>query len=121
MNKSGLIDAVAEEVKLTKINTDRVIGAIFKVITEALKKGDNVRWLGFGIFTTAKRNATTGRNPRTGKIIQIPEGFVRVKFLKMRLLRLVKPQSESHLFLILMPNYGLKACLLIFNWYRLYI
>jgi DNA-binding protein HU-beta len=73
MNKSDLVDAVAEEVKLTKTNAGRAIDAIVKSITEAMKNGDNVRLLGFGIFTTAKRAATTGRNPRTGEIIQIPE------------------------------------------------
>jgi DNA-binding protein HU-beta len=73
MNKSDLVDAVAEVAGLTKVDTNRAIDAIVQTITEALKKGDNVRWLGFGIFTTAKRVATTGRNPRTGAIIQIPE------------------------------------------------
>jgi DNA-binding protein HU-beta len=83
MNKSGLVDAVAEEVKLTKTNAGRVIDAIVKSITEAMKNGDNVRLLGFGIFTTAKRNATTGRNPRTGEIIQIPDYGLKVCLLTM--------------------------------------
>ena len=52
--------------------TDKYIDAVFDAITSALKKGDDVRLVGFGTFSAAKRKAREGRNPRTGETIQIP-------------------------------------------------
>ena len=75
MNKSELVEALAEKMDTTKADAQRVIDAIFDttdgVLTETLKKGDRVQITGFGTFETRKRKARTGRNPRTGEEIKI--------------------------------------------------
>ncbi|MBI5540248.1 MAG: HU family DNA-binding protein [Bacteroidia bacterium] len=71
MNKAELIDAVAKESKLTKVDSGKAIDAIVATITKALKKGDRVALVGFGSFSVAKRAARNGRNPQTGKAIKI--------------------------------------------------
>ena len=71
MNKSDLVTAVAGLTDLTKADADKAIDAVVETITAALKEGDEVRLVGFGSFSVAKRAATTGRNPRTGEAIQI--------------------------------------------------
>ncbi|MBL8637822.1 MAG: HU family DNA-binding protein [Alphaproteobacteria bacterium] len=72
MNKSELVEAVAGKIDMSKTQTQGVIEALIEVVTKALKKGDEVRLVGFGTWTVAKRAATTGRNPRTGEPIKIP-------------------------------------------------
>lgn len=71
MNKAELIAAVATAAKVSKTDAGDVIDSFIDVITKNLKKGNEVRLTGFGTFTTAKRKATTGRNPRTGASIKI--------------------------------------------------
>jgi DNA-binding protein HU-beta len=71
MNKSELIDAIVKETKCTKVCANATIDAIIKVVTNTLKKGDDVVLVGFGTFKTAKRAARTGRNPQTGKALKI--------------------------------------------------
>ena len=72
MNKNELINTVATKAKLSKADAARAADAIFDAISASLKKGNEVRLVGFGTFLTAKRKATTGRNPRTGATIKIP-------------------------------------------------
>jgi DNA-binding protein HU-beta len=71
MNKAELVDAISAETRLTKADAGRAIDGAINAITRALKKGDRVALVGFGSFTVAKRSARTGRNPKTGKAIQI--------------------------------------------------
>ena len=71
MNKTELISAVAEKAGITKKDTEAVISATLDAITEALSKGDKVQLAGFGIFEVKKREARTGRNPRTGEAMEI--------------------------------------------------
>ncbi len=71
MNKQDLIGAVAEVAGVTKAESSKVIEAIFETITNTLKKGDEVRLVGFGTFAVTKRKASTGRNPRTGEPMKI--------------------------------------------------
>ena len=71
MNKAQLIDAIAKEAKLTKVDSGRVLDATITAISKSLKKGENVTLIGFGTFAIAKRAARTGRNPQTGKPIKI--------------------------------------------------
>lgn len=71
VNKAELISAVAEESGQTKADAERAVNAVIAVIKQTLKKGDDVRVVGFGTFSVADRAATTGRNPRTGEPIQI--------------------------------------------------
>lgn len=79
MNKSDLITSVARASGLTKLDSEKAINATFQSITASLTKGDYAFVMGFGRFTVAQRQATTGRNPRTGEKIQIPAKRV-VKF-----------------------------------------
>ncbi|MEO0399975.1 MAG: HU family DNA-binding protein [Pseudomonadota bacterium] len=72
MNKNEFIDRVADMSSMTKSDAARAVDAVFDAITEALQKGDDVRLVGFGTFSAAKRAAREGRNPRTGETIQIP-------------------------------------------------
>lgn len=71
MNKNDLIAAVAKETGLSKAAAGEAVDATFDSITAALKKGDEVKIIGFGNFSVAKRAASTGRNPRTGETIKI--------------------------------------------------
>ena len=71
MNKQDLISAVAESSGLSKNDATKAVEGVFDAITGALKKGDEVRLVGFGTFSVAKRKASTGRNPRTGEAMSI--------------------------------------------------
>jgi DNA-binding protein HU-beta len=71
MNKNDLVGAVAETAGLSKSDAASAVEGIFEAITGALKKGDEVRLVGFGTFTVARRKASTGRNPRTGEPMKI--------------------------------------------------
>ena len=72
MNKQDLVTAVAKDADLSKSKAALAVDAVIAAIKTSLKKGDDVRLVGFGTFTVAKRAATTGRNPRTGEPIKIP-------------------------------------------------
>ena len=86
MNKSELIDAVADSAGLSKADATKAVDAFASTVTGALKKGDQVTLVGFGTFTVRERAARTGRNPRTGASINIPAskvpGFKAGKALK---------------------------------------
>ena len=71
MNKSELIDAIAAESGLTKTDSKKALDGLVASISNALKANDNVGLVGFGTFKTSVRAARTGRNPSTGKEIQI--------------------------------------------------
>jgi DNA-binding protein HU-beta len=67
-----LIAAVAESTDLSRAKATEVVDSVFGAIEGALKKQEEVRLVGFGTFVTAKREASTGRNPRTGEEMAIP-------------------------------------------------
>ena len=71
MNKAQLIDAIAGEANLTKADAKRALDAFVATTSKALKTGDRVALVGFGSFSVSKRSARTGRNPQTGKAIEI--------------------------------------------------
>ncbi|MEO6698792.1 MAG: HU family DNA-binding protein [Paraperlucidibaca sp.] len=71
MNKSELIDRIAEAANLTKADAGRALDATVGAVTAALKSGDAVTLVGFGTFAVKERAARTGRNPQTGKEIAI--------------------------------------------------
>ena len=71
MNKSELIDRIAEAANLTKADAGRALDATVGAVTDALKSGDSVTLVGFGTFAVKERAARTGRNPQTGKEIAI--------------------------------------------------
>ena len=72
MNKNELVDAVAVAADLRKADAAKAVDAVFDSIADSLKKGDEVRVVGFGTFAVSNRAATEGRNPRTGEKITIP-------------------------------------------------
>ncbi len=72
VNKNDLIAAVAEDAELSKAKAAEVVDAVFGAIEKTLKKKEEVRLVGFGTFATAEREASKGRNPRTGEEIDIP-------------------------------------------------
>lgn len=86
MNKSELIEVVAQSADISKAAASRAIDAFVTSVTDALKDGDQVTLVGFGTFTVRERAARTGRNPRTGESITIPAskapGFKAGKALK---------------------------------------
>ena len=71
MNKSELIDAIAEEADMSKASAGRALDAALDAITSSMKKDDSVTLVGFGTFTVRKRAAREGRNPQTGETIKI--------------------------------------------------
>ena len=73
MTKSELVKAVMENnTTITKVKAEQIIQAIMDSVTHSLKKGENVRLVGFGTFSVSKREARVGRNPSTGAEIKIP-------------------------------------------------
>jgi len=71
MNKAELIDAVADAADISKAAASRSVDTVLDAITAALKDGNSVTLVGFGTFSTRRREARTGRNPRTGEPLQI--------------------------------------------------
>ena len=71
MNKSELIDAMADNAGISKADAKRALEGFVTATTGALKKGDKLSLVGFGSFSVSNRAARTGRNPQTGKEIQI--------------------------------------------------
>ena len=79
MNKAQLIDSMANESGLSKSDAKKALDAFMTSTKDALQTGDRVTLVGFGTFSIADRSARTGRNPQTGKEIQIAAKKV-VKF-----------------------------------------
>jgi DNA-binding protein HU-beta len=71
MNKSDLINAIAEHANLTKADAGRALEGLLNTIEAALKAGDTVALIGFGTFAVKERAERTGRNPQTGQEITI--------------------------------------------------
>lgn len=75
MNKAQLIEKIAEETHISKAQAELILDCYVENIKKAVKKGDDVKLVGFGTFTKAKRKARMGRNPQTGKAIKIPASW----------------------------------------------
>lgn len=71
MNKSELIDAIADSADISKASATKALDGFISAVTSALKSGDQVSVVGFGTFEVRKREARSGRNPRTGEAITI--------------------------------------------------
>lgn len=71
MNKSELVDAIADGADISKASAGRALDSAIDTITAALKNGDQVSLVGFGTYSVKHRAARTGRNPQTGAEIQI--------------------------------------------------
>ena len=76
MNKAELVAKISEIANLTKKDSEAAVGAFITAVTEELKSGGKVQLVGFGTFETRKREARTGRDPRTGNPIKIPASTV---------------------------------------------
>ena len=72
MNKTDLIDAMAENAGISKAAAKKALESFLENVEGSLKKGDRVSLVGFGSWSVSKRAAREGRNPQTGKKIQIP-------------------------------------------------
>ncbi|CCY28823.1 MAG: HU family DNA-binding protein [Candidatus Faecisoma sp.] len=72
MSKTDLVCFIAEETGLSKADATRALDATMKGITEGLKNEGKVTLTGFATFTAKKKEAKTGRNPKTGEAVNIP-------------------------------------------------
>ena len=72
MNKNELITKIASETGLSKKDSEKALSATLNAITDALKAGDKVQLVGFGLFDVKERAARMGRNPKTKEAIEIP-------------------------------------------------
>lgn len=72
MNKTELVNAIAEKANLTKVDAKAALDATIEAVAEALAKDDKVALIGFGTFSITKKNARTGINPKTKAKIEIP-------------------------------------------------
>ena len=81
MTKSELIEAVAKRSNITKARAELVVNCVFDAMTKALEKGEGIEIRGFGSFTVRDYKPYSGRNPRTGKQVAVPEK--RLPFFKV--------------------------------------
>ena len=72
MNKRELVEAVADQTGLTKKVSGEVVNGIISAITDSLAREERITLVGFGTFQVRQRKAREGRNPRTGKKLEIP-------------------------------------------------
>ncbi|MBX2986544.1 MAG: HU family DNA-binding protein [Bdellovibrionaceae bacterium] len=72
MNKAQLVDRLARQTKMTKSQSEAVLDATLDIIQKTVSRGDDVKIVGFGTFSSAIRKARLGRNPKTGEAVDIP-------------------------------------------------
>jgi DNA-binding protein HU-beta len=72
MTKEQLVARIAKEANISKRQANEAVKTFFDSVTGTLKRGQKASFVGFGTFSTTKRKARTGRNPRTGASIKIP-------------------------------------------------
>lgn len=94
MNKTELVQAVADAAELTKASAQRALEATLEAITQALAAGDAVVIPGFGTFAVGHRAARTGRNPQTGAVLEIAASTV-VKFKAGKALKDAVNEEEA--------------------------
>lgn len=86
MLKVDIIEKVAKDVRLTRKAAKEAVDATFNTIEDSLQKGEKVVISGFGTFVLRGRKARTGRNPKTGQSLQLPQmntvGFIAAKSIK---------------------------------------
>ena len=80
MTKAELVERVANQINLTKKQTEVVVNTVFSSITESLAEGKKVELRGFGSFRIRQRNARVGRNPKSGQKVEVPSK--KVPFFK---------------------------------------
>lgn len=72
MNKTELVNAIAEKKGMTKVAAKEALNAVLNTIQEQLNKGEKVSLIGFGTFNVVERKARTAKNPQTGKAVKVP-------------------------------------------------
>lgn len=72
MNKAQLIEKLSQRINLPKNQTEMVLDATIEIIQKTVSKGDEVKLVGFGTFSRLSKKPRTGRNPKTGAVVQIP-------------------------------------------------
>lgn len=94
MTKAELVEKVANQINLTKKQTEVVVNTVFQSITDSLTEGKKVELRGFGSFRIRQRNARMGRNPKSGDKVEVPAK--KVPFFKAgkELRELVDKQEE---------------------------
>jgi DNA-binding protein HU-beta len=89
MNKAELVDKIAKDVKITKIQAEKAIHSFTEAVKQTLKRKDKLTLVGFGSFKVVERKARDGRNPKTGEKIRIKASrvpkFVAGKELKSKI------------------------------------
>ncbi len=81
MNKSDLIETLANQTNITKSRAENVVNCVFDAMTDALKRGEGVELRGFGSFSVREYKAYDGRNPRTGEPVHVASK--RLPFFKV--------------------------------------
>jgi DNA-binding protein HU-beta len=76
MNRAELVDEMAKAAGISKVKAEAALNGFIDSVGAALKKKEKVSLVGFGTFSVSERAARTGRNPRTGAVIQIPASTV---------------------------------------------
>jgi DNA-binding protein HU-beta len=76
VTKADIVDIIASGTGITKIDTEAVVDAFIKTVTNAMKEGKNIEIRGFGSFKIKKRKSRMARNPRTGAQVMVDEHFV---------------------------------------------
>ncbi len=98
MNKTELIDSIAEKTDQAKAYVAKVLDALMETIEATVVKGDKVQLVGFGTFEPQHRNARPGRNPQTGEPLEIAEAtlpkFTPGKSFKERVVEAHKPKPK---------------------------
>lgn len=72
LNKAQLIEKIATELDTTKAETERFLDCFVEMVQKNVKKGTDVKLVGFGTFTKTKKKARMTRNPQTGKPMKVP-------------------------------------------------
>ncbi len=72
MNKTELVNAVAEKADFSKKDAEKAVAAVIESITDALTQGEKIQLVGFGTFEVRERAEKQGRNPRTGEAMTVP-------------------------------------------------
>lgn len=72
MNKAELVTAIADKTKTSKVQAENYLDVMLSIIQKTVSKGEEVKIVGFGSFSRAVRKAKTGRNPKTGQTIKVP-------------------------------------------------
>lgn len=79
MNKAQLVEAIALDSNLLKVDARKAVDSLIRVMIQTLREGDRITLTGLGTFSVLQKSERTGRNPRTGALVKIPPRRV-IKF-----------------------------------------